>query len=432
MHKILRYLFILLSLLVFLIIAPIIILYVSGTKLDIGNRDYKPTGIFTAITEPSKATISLNQGNSEQTPATIRFLTQGEYDVQITKDDYFDWRKRLPVESNQVTYAHEGVPAVYLVKKPQPTILAPQGVTSFVLTDNIVWFATENRINWQSISDKKPQSVQLPFTPRSISIITSNQSYLLLQNAQGKKILFNKDSKSSIVLPDTFNLAGEIFFADTALFTLIGTTVERYDISTKIISPVLTNVSGFTMLNNTAYVVFHSNKQSTLQTLDWNGTNFSASEPLLAEPLPESDTAQLIITTQKELFVLTNTVLYRVNEKLETVSAHVTNVSLDPQTRELTFRTPSELWFYNFLRSKPQLLTRSTQIVNDYLIRSALGYGFIATPEGLSLLEIDTRDQQNQYQLIQNRPVWSIAVTNNLKTSISLVGDSLVVIPLQD
>ena len=90
------------------------------------------------------------------------------------------------------------------------------------------------------------------------------------------------------------------------------------------------------------------------------------------------------------------------------------------------------LWFYNFLTNKPQLLTRSTEQVSSFFIRSSIGYGFVGSTSGLEIVEIDTRDKQNRYKIISNKPVYQIAITANQKTVLALQDSALVMLELRD
>jgi hypothetical protein len=105
---------------------------------------------------------------------------------------------------------------------------------------------------------------------------------------------------------------------------------------------------------------------------------------------------------------------------------------MDQVTNELVFSTGSELWFYNFRTNKPQLVTRGTTVAHDFMVRSNIGYGFIADSRGLEIVELDTRDRQNRYQVLKEKSVYQIAITENQKTIVALQDGSLVKIELRD
>ena len=131
------------------------------------------------------------------------------------------------------------------------------------------------------------------------------------------------------------------------------------------------------------------------------------------------------------LFLVADKV-YRVNSSLEVIADAAWKASLDLQTNELTINTSNEILFYNFLANKSQLLTRSTTAVNFAMVRSSLGYGFVANQNGLEIIEIDTRDRQNRYQLFSGKFVSRIALTTNQKTIVVLVNGSLVSLEIRN
>ena len=116
MKKSSRYLLISFGIIIFFVIAPLLVLYVSGTRVNLDDRDTSSTGILDVKSEPSNAQVFINNDERSSTPATIRFLTQGEYVVTIKKDGYRDWTKRLAIESGEVRFAQEGVDVVQLIK----------------------------------------------------------------------------------------------------------------------------------------------------------------------------------------------------------------------------------------------------------------------------------------------------------------------------
>lgn len=123
----------------FLIIAPAVIFYASGYKIKISNGfkiglNLQKTGILVLDTKPRGAKIYLN-GEPQQflfkklyskkesfmaTPAKIKNLLPGEYEVGMELDGYWSWRKKLTVTPGASTYAED----VYLFKKSLPVVLA--------------------------------------------------------------------------------------------------------------------------------------------------------------------------------------------------------------------------------------------------------------------------------------------------------------------
>lgn len=428
MNKSSRYILIGLVVVIFFILAPLLILYISGTRLHLNSNATSNTGILDIKSQPNGASVSLDDQDKDSTPTIIRFLTQGEYLLKISKPGYYDWGKRLPVESGQVTYAQEGVDAVQLIKKPEPKILVPEGVSSFTLIDDTLWFARGNSVVQAPISDPDNQSViQLSFAPKSVQRLR-DKTHLFLSGDTAHAVV---DTQTNTAYPINFSFdANDASVINNILMVNIGEVLRAYDLNTNAETILRDDVLGFTMLDSTAYFV---DKTGTISTAIWDGSSLKNTEALLSnQPIPVGKT-QLIITDRKELFLkdYANN-FYRVNQKLDLVANQAEAATLDLVTNELTIRTSSELLFYNFLINKPQLLTRSTQRANDFLIRSDIGYGFAGSASGLEVIEIDSRDQQNRYPLLSGGPVWQIAITNNQKTIVALQNGALVAVEIRD
>ncbi len=428
MKKISRYFLIGLGIVVFFVLAPLLILYVSGTALNINSRDTDSTGILDVKSEPSGSTVYVDDKKEGDTPTTVRFLKQGEYLVKIVRDGYYDWSKRLPIEAGQVNFAQSGVDQVQLIKRSQPQTLIPEGVSSFVLVGNDIWFTRGNSIVHAPINEPTKQiTIPLGFEPKSAHLLR-DENHLFLS---GDTIHAIVDIPKETAWQIDFSFdPSEAVVIDNIIIVNIGTTLQTYNLLTTEKNILRNDILGFTMLSDTAYM---ADSSGTISTSIWDGSNFKDTQPLVTEQSIPNGKTQLMITDTKELFLKNNSkTLFRVNQKLEPIANQVETVTLDNQTNELTIHTFSELLFYNFLSNKPQLLTRSSQPVNSLLIRSNIGYGFVASQSGLEIIEIDNRDSQNRYKILEGSPVWQIAITENQKTIIALQDGSLVMIEIRD
>jgi PEGA domain len=94
------------AILVFLILAPIVVLYTAGYRYNTKKMRVEKVGIIFVRSRPSGANIYLNgKKRTETTPARLRDLLPGDYDVKISKNGYSDWEKTLPVGSELTTFA---------------------------------------------------------------------------------------------------------------------------------------------------------------------------------------------------------------------------------------------------------------------------------------------------------------------------------------
>jgi hypothetical protein len=79
-------------------------LYARGYRFDIKNKEIVPKGLLVIKSDPDAAQIFINGELKTVTNATIS-LEPGEYDVQVKKEGYLSWNKRLTIEKEIVTEA---------------------------------------------------------------------------------------------------------------------------------------------------------------------------------------------------------------------------------------------------------------------------------------------------------------------------------------
>lgn len=87
----------------FLVATPPLLLYAKGYRLDFEQRKIKEVGGMYIKSIPRKARISINSKYRDDTPTFLRNLTPEEYYIEVAKEGYHVWRKKLIVEPGIVT-----------------------------------------------------------------------------------------------------------------------------------------------------------------------------------------------------------------------------------------------------------------------------------------------------------------------------------------
>src|SRR5579872_1848765 len=91
----------------FLVLGTIVaILYGKGYQFGIGNGkpEVNGTGLLVATSTPDGAQVLVDGHLTTATNNTIN-LAPDSYDVQIQKDGYFTWNKKLTIQKEVVTKA---------------------------------------------------------------------------------------------------------------------------------------------------------------------------------------------------------------------------------------------------------------------------------------------------------------------------------------
>ncbi len=102
---------------IFVIFAPLLILYTAGYRYDFEKNKVVETGSFYLKTEPKQAKIYLDgELLEEDTPTLLNNILPDEYEVTLSKEGYATWSKKLKVESGKTNFAQ----LVILFKNSSP------------------------------------------------------------------------------------------------------------------------------------------------------------------------------------------------------------------------------------------------------------------------------------------------------------------------
>jgi len=118
-----RRIILLISFLVFIFLAPSIILYTSGYRID-KNLHFRKTGGLYISSPLSGTKIFINQKEEGETSifqggVFLQNLTPGSYSILVAKDKFWPWAKELEVKEGLVTEAR----AFLIAKDPAGEIL---------------------------------------------------------------------------------------------------------------------------------------------------------------------------------------------------------------------------------------------------------------------------------------------------------------------
>ena len=86
------------------LIGTFVSFYARGYKFDFKNLRFQPNGILVIKSEPDGASVFVNSNLKTATNATIS-LPPGTYDIEVKKEGYLSWYKRVVIEKEIVTQA---------------------------------------------------------------------------------------------------------------------------------------------------------------------------------------------------------------------------------------------------------------------------------------------------------------------------------------
>jgi len=105
--------------------------YARGYRLNLKTFKFEPNGILVLKSDPDGASVYINGDLKTATNASIS-LSPGTYDVDVRKDGYFSWYKRLTVEKEIVTQV-----SISLFKNaPSLSPITSEGAVNPVISDD--------------------------------------------------------------------------------------------------------------------------------------------------------------------------------------------------------------------------------------------------------------------------------------------------------
>lgn len=112
----------------FFMVAPLLILYTSGYQYDWQKHQWFDPGWIIVSSKPVGARVILNgQDTGLQTPAIIKNLLAGTYDVKVVAEGFYPWQNRVPVVAGLASSAK----SVQLFRNDSALVPVDLGLTNW-------------------------------------------------------------------------------------------------------------------------------------------------------------------------------------------------------------------------------------------------------------------------------------------------------------
>lgn len=422
MRKRTRYLLLIVGFVFFLIFAPIIVLYVRGLAYDFKSGKFVQTGILSFKSDPSKIDVYLNDNLKQKKDGDIKFLNPGEYKLVLKKPNYFDWQKRLVIEEGKVTWANSQNNKLFLLKNNTPKILREK-VIDYTLNNNTLVILEDDQIISGNIGDQV-EPINL-LKPVNTIINLNNSEFYLLYNTDKLQYnfqLFNSISHEITDISYLFNqLPYSIEYFNNQIYFLNNKQLFAFNIYSKSKMLILDNILAFTFQNNNLYYIQSTNILNSLIT----STPPFTQHQILVKDIPQLKQGKLFITFNKQILLLADNVLFIVNSSMDKIAENITNLELDHSNSNLSILHSGEFDYFNPISQKLNLVTRSKETLRNLIVKNNIGFSFYLNNSGLQALELDNRDNQNQYQLVSGTELKKFFVYNSEQNIIFLDNSTL-------
>ncbi|MFA5248643.1 MAG: PEGA domain-containing protein [Patescibacteria group bacterium] len=210
----------------FFIISPIVIFYASGYKLDWKNPlsfyFIQKTGMLIIASDPAEAEIFLNEkkqknfspdlkifkgGETIKTPAKIKNLLPGSYDLRVERPGYWPWERRIKIFSEQITHVldvrlfRHSLPTLSILTNDTEIKVSPNDKKMILLPSGDIFEIKNEAVSKTSSSSQasatwSPDSGKIIF-PEEIANLKSPEKNISLKKILGEDFSLAKWGKSN-------------------------------------------------------------------------------------------------------------------------------------------------------------------------------------------------------------------------------------------
>jgi hypothetical protein len=428
MTKKIRYLLICAGFAIFLLLAPITFLYLNGVTFDFSSRKFVQTGILSVASEPKTLNISLNGGLAAKSAGNIRFLKPGEYNVQLQKEGFFDWTKRLAIKAGEVTQAAQRSAKIFLLRKPPLLSNIDPSVIDFTSKAGTLAYLAQSQLIIAPLDGlEQKEKYPLPKPANGVQLSSDGGVVLLTQppqasNAAPTILTFNRASSKFTDISALFSQPADIKFSnDNGLYVLENQILYQVDVQRPAKTALLNNVSAFAFQGNNLYYI---QKNGEFQELMAAQPPFAEGLPLLIN-LPSFKKAEIIVSSKKTAFLLLDNALYQISASLEPISENVSEWNFDAKEISIIYQHGGEISFSDPVRDNFNFITRSSLPLKNPALNLTVGYAFVFKDKTLVAIELDTRDHQNEYPLYVASQPKKFLVDPEAKNILVLDGEML-------
>jgi len=406
----------------FLSITPAIMLYAAGYRLSKNGFSIQKTGMFIIDSKPKGAKIFidgkpletwsssiLNKNNFITTPAKIKNLLPGEYDLKIELDGYWAWQKKLTVNPGASTFAEN----IYLFKNNLPIQIMPASIELIRLTPgkNQAVILSAELITFLNLSDESEKTTKRDNLIGKNIFLSEDQNKIIIDN-----YLYNLADFSSILdlkklTPNSFNYKWSgnlLYYQDkNSIYRL-----EPSDLSKNIISNKTFN--DYLVKNNYLYLIIKSGQTINLEVIDT-----ATGQSLKTISLPAAPGYSFINAEQNLLNIYDNShkILYLIDpmSAYQPLAEIINNVKTTfwVNSNNLLYANDFEIWLYNLAAKNKILITRISDTINNAILHPSKDYIIYSTARTINAIELDEREKRNSTELIKFDAINSFVLTKD-------------------
>ena len=402
---------------IFFISAPFIIAYTLGYRYNFSTKQIQKTGVLLLNSYPDDAEVFLNGKSTEkETPAVIKKLLPREYDVEVRKQGYMPWTKKLTIESGETTFA-ESI-ALFLEETPKPIIEREIIKSNFSPSKNRIVYAIEesswNEIWLATLKDKKFTLIDRRETAKFLNIEFawspgSRRVYIKLQTPEGPEHLIYDISKNQLQNLDELFSKNITQFkwsrsSDYVFYVLEKNNLTSYNLLTEQKTFLLSGVEEFFARGDKIYLLTNNRDEMIIE--QFSALDLAA-EPNILYHLPlanyafqDSSYPYLLLKSAGGQILLFDMSSPFTEPILNEAAKDFAWLTTDDGSKKLLYFQDFEIWIYDLATKSNELITRFGEPIKQAAWHKNGNYIFFTFETNLSAIELDPRDKRNVFALI--------------------------------
>jgi len=381
MTKKTRSILFLICLFLFLLIAPSVIFYSQGYRIDINSKKITQTGGLFLKIIPKQVEVFIDGKLKKKTDfffgsALIENLLPKKYKIQVKKEGYYLWEKNLEIREKEVTEAKN-------------IVLIPENPNFGILTKEVknFWFSPDEKKIILFEENEKGWGLKLFDLERNVKSHLIDEKDIYSKGADLLELEFSPDSKE--------------------IFLEVGTEeqLKYFTLEIDKIPPVLTeSKEPSSSFKNT---ITSKTIGQDIYYLNNLGHFLKNEERLTEKPFPvKPETEYVLEIFQDFVFLREGQILYQFNpgsKSFEKFFEPIKDLKISPDYKKVVYFSDYEIWilFLEKINDQPKreardklfLIRLSEQIKDCFWLNS--DYLIFNAANKIKIAEIDDRDRIN-------------------------------------
>lgn len=379
----------------FFVITTIVITYANGYALSLDKRKFVKTGTFVLDSVPKGAEIFIDgeRVNLAQifdsksfatTPAKIKNINPGDYEVTFKLDGYHSWTKKLTISPGSATFAE----TVSLFKDAQPELAFDQLVEKITVNKKASLAILKGEKN-TALFDLNNGQISTIYATASPDTFFGNQDQLV-QIGRNIYNLFSPDSAHDLAkLIGTNTPALRIKDDEASVLFNHDNQLSIYNLAKKQSVTAIASTTGDNIFTVGAYYGSLTRQANSLQ-LSINDRESIIVPMGLYDFRPVSDSLLALNRTDIES-------MYLIDLNQASVRAELPGFSKTDYLNQdnIVVASDHEISSYNINDNTTKLLARLSDRINSIYLHNSKNYIIFVGNTFVRSLELDDRDHRN-------------------------------------